>query len=146
MPKSLLLLLLLLPLGAVAQQTPLSFEDYDGDDAKAPAAIVVSKHNAVFARVTLDGKLMQLGATEHEVPTNKRMTLHVQDLQPNSTIRVEMQKTGVKVETKRYTANHLGELILEFTTPRKAAGATAKVQYVAANGQAQELKTRVKFR
>lgn len=135
----------LLLLFLVTYFVQLSYAQNDeiiGDNEPNTTTVAVPKFEN--ARVQINGKDFQL-SDGVSMPGGKKYQIDVTQLLPNSIIILKLQKTGVRVEQKKFYANEQGELNLEVTLPKQKIQAGAILIYTPSNGKTIERKVRIRL-
>ena len=113
-----------------------------GDDEPVTHAVKGPKYEN--ARIQLNGKDFAL-SDEINITAGKKYQIDVTQLLPNSVVILKLQKTGVRVDQKKFYANEEGELNLETTLPKQKLQASAVIIYTPSNGKVIERKIKVKL-
>ncbi len=131
--KNLILFTLLLVI------TTLSSHAQSFDDDELPINVV----KADEAKIMLNNAEYKI-SENIEIKGGQKHNIKVNQLKPGSYVTLKFQKAGVKLDTKVYTANHDGQLELEFVLKNTKVSGTAFVEYYASSGKKVEIKAKVK--
>lgn len=140
--KNLGKLLLVLGIACFLHTAYAQQDEVIGDDEPNTTAVAGPKYEN--AKIQINGKDFKL-SDDLSIPSGKKYQIDVTQLLPNSVIILKLQKTGVRVDQKKFYANEQGELNLEATLPKQKIQASATLIYTPSNGKTIERKVKIKL-
>jgi len=114
-------------------------QGFDDDDEVVPAQVVI----ADTAKLEINEELY--GVRENvEMRGGLKYNIRISQLKPHTYVVMKFQKAGMKLETKRYLANEVGMIELEFMLTKIKVSGVAFIEYVSSSGKTVTLKSKIK--